>query len=63
MAVDPVSQRHNMTAEQFNGLSKQDQKRVIEAKMTDQIMKPLLDKATSRMKEAKNEMSEKLKGK
>jgi len=62
MAVDPVSQRFNMSQTQFNGLSRADQERVITARIVDQAIKPALDRATSRMKEANADRSKALKG-
>ena len=62
MAVDPVSQRNSMSEAQFKKLSSNDQIRVVNAKMSDQILKPLLDKATARASEARNNMSRALKG-
>lgn len=62
MGVDPVSQRNSMTQEQFNGLSKADQQRVLDAKLMDRIIKPALDKAISRMKEGNELKSKAMKG-
>jgi hypothetical protein len=62
MGVDPVSQRFTMTQDQFNGLSKADQQRVLDAKLMDRIMKPMLDKAVSRMREGSAQKTKAMQG-
>ena len=50
VSPDPVNRRFNMSADEFKGLSKNDQGRVINAKLCDMIIKPLIDKAVKNIR-------------
>lgn len=68
MAVDPVSQRFAHSGDKdggaawFASLSNTDKTRVVNAKINDQIIQPLMNKAISNSKAANEKMSKALKG-
>jgi hypothetical protein len=56
--TDPVSNRDHLTKKEFDGLSKKDQKRVVDAKIVDTMVARL----TTQTKQHFSRMSSALKG-
>lgn len=62
MPAGAVTNSSNMTQKEFEGLSKPTQKAVLEARLQQQIIKPVLERATSQKKEAAERQAKALSG-